>query len=565
MINSEFNINQLTEYREDNRLEVKKASGGLPHSIWETYSSFANTDGGVIVLGIEEDNQHQLHIVGVTYPEQLIRDFWNTINNQQKISLNILTDKMVYEQQVEEKTIVIIEVPRAEREMRPIYVGTDPLKGTYRRNNEGDFHCSREQVSAFFRDASPTSIDTRVLTTMDSSVFCQDTIRDYRIRFNAMHVGHTWTKLDDELFLRRIGAMGLSQEDNQIHPTIAGLLMFGYEYEIVREFSQYFLDYQERMDPSIRWTHRVVSSSGDWSGNIFDFYFRIINRLTGDIPVPFRLENNTRVDDTKLHEAVREALLNTLVHADYYGRQGTVVIKTPTSLAFANPGDMRISLSTALEGGVSDPRNATLLKMFGLIGIGERAGSGIPNIISSFQEVAQSVPSYKISYVPERVFCTIEFDFSDENLDETTKKSVQKSSQKTTKKSVQKSSQKTSEKSVQKSLQKNIDYNLQNTKSEEGNSSQKTTEKSVQKSSQKTTKKSVQKSVQKSSQKTTEKSVQKIITLIQNNPLLTTQELATLLNINRSVVARHVKKLKSQGILRRVGPDKGGHWEIIEK
>ena len=77
------------------------------------------------------------------------------------------------------------------------------------------------------------------------------------------------------------------------------------------------------------------------------------------------------VEETKLHEAVREALLNTLVHADYYGRQGTVVIKSPKMLSFANPGDMRISLATALEGGVSDPRNATLMKMFGLIGVGK--------------------------------------------------------------------------------------------------------------------------------------------------------------------------------------------------
>mgnify|MGYP003288682674 FL=1 len=179
-------------------------------------------------------------------------------------------------------------------------------------------------------------------------IFCQDTINVYRIRFNAKHTNHAWSKLDDELFLRRLGAMGLSNEDNKLHPTIAGLLMFGYEYEIVREFSQYFLDYQERMDPSIRWTHRVVSSSGDWSGNLFDFYFRIINRLTSDLPVPFQLENNTRVDDTKLHEAVREALLNALVHADYYGRQGTVIVKSLDTLSFANPGDMRVSLKTGL-------------------------------------------------------------------------------------------------------------------------------------------------------------------------------------------------------------------------
>ena len=208
MNKTEFDINRLSEYREDNCLEVKKAANGLPHSIWETYSSFANSDGGLIVLGVEEDKKHQLHVTGVSNPDELVRDFWNTINNQQKISLNILTDKMVSVQTVGDKHIVLIEVPRAEREMRPVYVGTDPIKGTYRRNHEGDFHCTREQVLAMFRDASPVTIDSRVLTMMDSSVFCQDTIKDYRVRFNAKHASHVWSKLDDELFLRRIGALG---------------------------------------------------------------------------------------------------------------------------------------------------------------------------------------------------------------------------------------------------------------------------------------------------------------------------------------------------------------------
>lgn len=438
-----FDISNLSEYREDNCLEVKKATNGLPHSIWETYSAFANSEGGLIVLGIEEDKNHQLHITGVNDPDELVRDFWNTINNPQKISLNILTDKMVSVRTVEDKQIVVIEIPRAEREMRPVYVGNDPVKGTYRRNHEGDFHCTREQVSAFFRDASPVSVDTKVLTEMDYAIFCTDTIKDYRMRFNAKHADHVWSKLEDELFLRRIGAMGLSPEDNKIHPTVAGLLMFGYEYEIVREFSGYFLDYQERLDPTMRWTHRVTSSSGDWSGNLFDFYYRIINRLTSDLPVPFRLDGMTRVDDTKLHEAVREALLNTLVHADYYGRQGTVVIKGLDRMSLANPGDMRVSLKTALEGGVSDPRNTTLMKMFGLIGVGERAGSGVPSIVSVWSDATGVVPTYKQSFAPERVEFIIKMsspsDTSADNLPVantigTTEKTTEKITEKTAEK-----------------------------------------------------------------------------------------------------------------------------------
>lgn len=68
------------------------------------------------------------------------------------------------------------------------------------------------------------------------------------------------------------------------HPTAAGLLMFGYEYEITREYNQYFLDYREVKDIRLRWVDRIVSNSGEWSGNLFDFYFLIVNKLTVDLP-----------------------------------------------------------------------------------------------------------------------------------------------------------------------------------------------------------------------------------------------------------------------------------------
>ena len=78
------NIRDIETYRENNQLEAKKAAGGLPGSLWETYSSFANTDGGVILLGVEERTDGSLEVTGVQDPEHLKKDFWNTISNKQK-------------------------------------------------------------------------------------------------------------------------------------------------------------------------------------------------------------------------------------------------------------------------------------------------------------------------------------------------------------------------------------------------------------------------------------------------------------------------------------------------
>ena len=109
--------------------------------------------------------------------------------------------------------------------------------------------------------------------------------------------------------MRRIGAFALSDVDMAFHPTCAGLLMFGYEYDIVREYPHFFLDYQEKLSDNTRWTHRIVSSSGDWSGNLYDFFFRVYPRITADLPVPFVTKGMNREDNTPLHLALREVLL----------------------------------------------------------------------------------------------------------------------------------------------------------------------------------------------------------------------------------------------------------------
>ena len=186
--------------------------------------------------------------------------------------------------------------------------------------------------------------------------------------------------------------------------------MFGNEYDIVREFNTYFLDYQEQYDADTRWTDRIISSSGDWSGNVYDFYFRVYNKLIQDIKVPFKMDGGTRVDDTPVHQALREALANCLVHADYYGRQGLVIIKKRDSITMANPGGFRIEVDAAKSGGVSDPRNGTMLKMFNLIDIGERSGSGIPLIFGAWREQGWVVPAVTEQLEPERPILTLPFE-----------------------------------------------------------------------------------------------------------------------------------------------------------
>lgn len=75
---------EVPRMREGNRLEAKRAKGGLPHSLWETYSSFANTEGGLILLGVSEHEDHSLYITGVDDARNMAQDFWNMVHDPSK-------------------------------------------------------------------------------------------------------------------------------------------------------------------------------------------------------------------------------------------------------------------------------------------------------------------------------------------------------------------------------------------------------------------------------------------------------------------------------------------------
>ncbi len=183
--------------------------------------------------------------------------------------------------------------------------------------------------------------------------------------------------------------------------------MFGEERSIIDEFPKYFLDYREKISDEVRWDYRVISSDGTWSGNLFDFYFKIINKITDNLNIPFKTIDGIRQEDTRVHKAVREAFANSIIHADYRLPRGIVIEKGKTYFKFFNPGNLRITREEALKGGVSDPRNENIFKMFNLLGVGERAGSGLENIHLAWREQKWIVPDLEESYDPDRITLTL--------------------------------------------------------------------------------------------------------------------------------------------------------------
>ena len=411
MLKNTFDLSQFDEYREDNRREVKRATGGLPISLWDTYSAFANCYGGVIILGIKEEKDGSWKTTGLRDASKLCKDFWNTINNSKKVNINLLSEEDVQTYEIGENkdVIMVIHVPMAKREQKPVYINDDIFNGTFRRNYEGDYHCTRLQVKTMLRDQTERTMDMEVLDQVSMTDLNYDTVHGYRNSHRSLKEGHPFERLSDYDYLRSIGAAGISEEDGKLHPTAAGMLMFGDEYNIVRHFPEYFLDYREEMDPTTRWSDRLQSSSGEWSGNVCDFYFRVYNKIIKEIKVPFKMSGGERIDDTPVHKALREALANCLINADYYGLRGVVIRKEPDRIILANPGYVRTGKKQMRLGGESDPRNKALMKMFNLINIGERAGSGVPNIFNVWADEGLEEPVIEERFDPDRTVLSLSF------------------------------------------------------------------------------------------------------------------------------------------------------------
>jgi ATP-dependent DNA helicase RecG len=386
-----MNIEQLLEalqLGEDQEIEFKTAQGGLPKSIWETISAFANTEGGIIILGVSEYEDDYV-LEGVRKPQSLLKTFWDSHNNPQKLNSPVCRESDVSILTIDKHTVICIQVARVPRQQRPVYINANPMWGTFKRNFEGDYRCSEAEVKMMMRDAAETPLDGKILEGFTLDDLDSASLTAYRNRFASRDSDHPFLAQSGQEFLESVGAWRRDRSTNLEGITLAGLLMFGKERSILDALPQYHLDYQEKLskDPDVRWTDRITID-GKWVPNLFNFYYRIYPRLVEDIDIPFKLDKNAvRKEETHVHEAIREVLINTLVHADHQNSQPITITKHRELFTFFNPGRLRVPREMLYQqSGMSDTRNPNLLKMFQMLGLAEKAGSGFPKILRAWRE-----------------------------------------------------------------------------------------------------------------------------------------------------------------------------------
>ncbi|MBE6555244.1 MAG: AAA family ATPase [Ruminococcaceae bacterium] len=392
-------FSNVEQYRENNRIEAKRAAGGLPYSVWETYSSFANTMGGVILLGVEEGKDKSFRAIGLKDPERLIERFWRQLNDPRRVSVNILTRRDVHVEYTDQKAFVVIEVPRARRADRPVYIENDPLRGTYRRGGEGDYRCTPEEIEAMRRDAAAQTEDMLPLPTQELTALDPETLADYRAAMRALRPGHVFEALSDEDFLERTGGAARDTQ-GALRPTGAGLLLFGRWDAITRVYPSYrpvFCTASDGKNGCQSDPERTLDCYAI-PENLYHFYRRCSAGLRG----LFRTSERGR-------SVTDEALINCLVNADYRAKGSIHIQRLPDRLCFSNPGGFRIHPNAARSSATSDSRNKGLARLFNLIGIGHGTGGGIARMFADWRASGHPSPYFLEEFDPERTLLTLPY------------------------------------------------------------------------------------------------------------------------------------------------------------
>ena len=373
-------------------LECKKAQSSVPGSVWETYSALANTNGGMILLGVheelaEKDIAKRFTITGVDDAEKIRKDFWNIVNNTEKVNVNLLKDEDVETIDMDGKQVLAIHVPRADYNTRPVYINNNPMRGTFIRNHEGDFHCPTEMITMMMRDANRDGNDRLFLKHYTMDDIDTPTLERYRQHFHTRYPDHPFNNLNNKEFLRQMGGFTTDRESGMECLNMAGLLMFGKGLPIRDRFDNLRLDYIDKshLIGDQRYSDRLTYD-GMWENNLFNFVTMVLPKLTKDLPRPFKMIGMERDDDTPQHKAIREAMTNAIIHADLMLNGVLKVEKYDDKFVFTNPGLLKLPVEQIYAGEETKARNQRIQNMFRMIGFGENLGSGFPLILSAWNE-----------------------------------------------------------------------------------------------------------------------------------------------------------------------------------
>lgn len=369
------------------KLEYKLAKNSFPKDAWRTYSAFANTKGGLLVLGVSDD----LEIVGIQDEIKIKKDFFTAVNNPEKVSINLIDDDFITTRNIDGKTVLEIYIPEAPLKDKPVYLNKI-MNQAFIRDFETDRFSTKNELTTMIRN-SQDNLDDDLLKNFNLDDLDESSLGLYRTIISKYNSKFKSMPFEDMLV--EIGAFRKDRESSTYKLTLGGLLFFGKYNSITEIIPHFHLDYQNKINGAERWSDRFATGDPNSPDiNVFTFYITVLEKLKNTIMDEFKLSNDllrsSSSNDVEI--SLREALANSLIHADYRENLAIKIEAHNSYYTFENPGNMRVSIEEFVRGGVSMPRNNIITTLFRRIGVCERAGSGGPQIFSTATKHKLRIP-----------------------------------------------------------------------------------------------------------------------------------------------------------------------------
>lgn len=298
----------LINIREKYYIELKKASE-LPNAFWESYSSFCNTSGGWIVLGVIEGNT-QNEIRGVANAEKALVSLWDQLSNRNKVSFKNVDNSDVNVYDIDGKKVIIVHVKEAPEGMKPVYLN-GKLENSWIRTGDGDRRATSEELAALLRNANPIhdNLPADKFTMDDLDL---DSIITYKERVSKRYPKKKYIEMASEDFLKEIGACSIDRNTGEVRIKKGTVLFLGKVNAIKEIYPHYHVDYFDRRGKNERWIDRVTDDEpSDYEMNLYNFYFITYEKLRVLLKESFALDlYQLRIPFSDFDETIRECLVN---------------------------------------------------------------------------------------------------------------------------------------------------------------------------------------------------------------------------------------------------------------
>lgn len=406
----------LLSLKESEFVELKEATEKIPLNLYESYCAMANGKGGAIYLGIAEGEPLNI-IKGVQNAPQKVQQLCNTLTMKTKIMNNIFTSSDIQIIPTKSGDVIKINVQSVPIDQRPVFLNGDPSV-SYKRVGDGDKLLDESEIRAMINDSSKVRFDQKPNEFgLGFDDLDQSAVERFVARAKAKRAISSVETMTPQQILSRIGAITLDKETKKPVVTNGGVMFFGTAIGINAICPSLWLDYLEKGKGNERFSFRIDNKEIDYEPNIFNFYERVLSRLSETLPSPFHLgEGGINDGKTLVEEIVREALANAVSNLDTTSSMGLRIERSGPNLTLCNAGGMLTGLEQALRGGVSEPRNRAIFNFFLAIGITDHGGFGVPAIFDKMKALKMVRPIIEESNQRDKTTLRLCFTQIDANL-----------------------------------------------------------------------------------------------------------------------------------------------------